>query len=75
MLLAIEARRTVKEVVAAMRVADVCGLCKQAFANAPGLCEECARTLDRWLAGYEGWPEAPPRRHNSHCNRLLRRNE
>jgi hypothetical protein len=54
MLLAIEIRGSGGEVAAAMSVAEVCGLCKDAFATEPGLCAECAETLDRWLSGDEG---------------------
>ena len=55
MLLRIDSRRSVREVAAAMSVADICGLCKRAFATQPGLCEYCAATPERRLTGEEGW--------------------
>ena len=60
---------SVSEVVAAIKVADICGLCKQAFSTEPGLCSDCAKVLVRWSCGEEGWPEElEPRRRGTPLN-------
>jgi hypothetical protein len=63
--LAIELRRTVGEVAGAMRLAELCAVCKGAFAIEPGLCSECAATLDGWLRGGEGLTQQPPSRDSA----------
>jgi hypothetical protein len=61
MLLKIETRNSVREIATAMRAAKICGLCKQAFATQPGLCDDCADVLERWEKGDEGLPSEEDR--------------
>lgn len=79
MLLKIETRQNVGEVAAAMSTADICGLCKEAFATEPGLCPDCSEVLQRWISGEEGLPAKTDRPTRSAwslgvrlCNRPVR---